>query len=592
MCGINAIFNPKGIEQSHIAIVQKMNFEMVYRGPDSQNIWNNEYLVFGQVRLSIIGIENGNQPIFSSDKSIVLICNGEIYNYIELKQELEEDGFHFQTNSDCEVILYLYQKLGVECLDLLRGMFAFCLWDDKKKELFVARDRMGKKPLYFSHSTNGIVFSSEIKSIAKHFLSDFSLNEQEVINSLKYSFPLDHVQTVINEVQKVQPGEYLKIKGDKIERKKYWNILNIKRGILEETNYVEKTHSILQDSIDIRLRSDVPIALLLSSGIDSCSIAALAKKNRDEVHAITIGYKESGKNDEREIARKFAKEKGLIYHELELDESDFYQYFEEYTAIIDEPVCDIASIAQFAIYKKTKELGFKVLLSGICGDELFYGYPWHNQFGTDWESYLQLKRFFPINSWKGMAAMTKSIYDNKSNLNRYFKSSIEKHFAKLYLEDFKAFVKKIPDHSSIKINDLQEFSYYDSTKNGVDNTYHFLLKEWLINNCFYLADKLAMGNSMEVRAPFADHKLIEYVMSIPFDVIFNARNPKGFLKKVMEKDLPEYILQMPKKGFAPPLGYIDKITKSYNSKFFNSKLFNYNQVVTDKILSNYFNPEI
>jgi asparagine synthase (glutamine-hydrolysing) len=588
MCGINAIFNPKGIEQNHIDIVQKMNIEMIYRGPDSQNIWNNECLVFGQDRLSIIGVENGDQPIFTSDKSIVLICNGEIYNYIELKQELEEDGFRFQTNSDCEVIIHLYQKLGVECLKLLRGMFAFCLWDDIKKELFVARDRMGKKPLYFSHSTHGIVFSSEIKTITKHFLSAFSLNEQEVINSLKYSFPLDHIKTVVNEVEKVQPGEYIKIKGDKIERKKYWNIFNLKRGVFDETNYVEKTYSILKDSIDIRLRSDVPIALLLSSGIDSCSIAALAKKNRDEVHAITIGYKESGKNDEREFAKKFAKEKGLIYHELELDESDFYHYFDEYTAILDEPVCDMASIAQFAIYKKTKELGFKVLLSGIGGDELFYGYPWHNQYGTDWESFLQLKRFFPINSWKGLAAITKYIYDNKSNLNRYSKSSVEKHFAKSYLNEFNSFVKILPDDSPIKINNLQEFFYYDSTKNGVDNTYHFLLKEWLINNCFYLADKLAMGNSMEVRAPFADHKLIEYVMSIPFDVIFNIQNPKGFLKKVMEKDLPDYILQMPKKGFAPPLGYIEKITKSYNSKFFNSKLLNYNQVVTDKILSNYF----
>ena len=587
MCGINVVYNSINISQQHNSIVEKMNNEMLYRGPDAQIVWNNDKVVFGHNRLSIIGVDNGSQPLFNNDNSLVLVCNGEIYNYLELKNELESDGINFKTESDSEVILYLYDKYGTDLFSHLRGMFAFCLWDEEQQQLLIARDRMGKKPLYYANGSMGIAISSEIKSITNHFLSSFSINELEVTNALKYSHPLDSNKTIINEVVKVEPGEFVIFKGDSIKKNKYWSINEIKKTKRENIDYLNQTYSLLKESVDIRLRSDVPVAILLSSGIDSCSVAALAKQCREEVHAITVGYKSRGTSDERMVAQKFAKEKRIIYHEIELDQKDFENYFEEYTSVIDEPVCDIAAIAQWGIYKKAKELGFKVLLSGIGGDELFYGYQVHNQFGKNWSVNKEIRKFFPMNSWKGNIALAKYILSNKKELNSYFKNNIEDHFTRYYKSSFESFLSSFENNLDFALIN-KELSFNDSTKNGVENIYSFLLKEWLINNCFYQTDKLAMGNSVEVRAPFADHQLIEYVLSIPFDKLYFPTNPKGFLKNTMKNDLPDYILNAPKKGFTPPMDYVDNIVKKYNSKFFKSSIFDFNQVVTDKILSNYY----
>ena len=473
MCGINAVFNSIGVSEEHISIVGKMNNEMLYRGPDAQVVWSNENVVFGHNRLSIIGLDNGNQPLFNKDNTLALICNGEIYNYLELKAELEEEGVQFHTESDCEVILYLYEKMGTVFLSKLRGMFAFCLWDEANQQLLIARDRMGKKPLYYARGAKGIAISSEIKAITHHFLSCFSINSLEVTNALKYSHPLDTLNTVVNEVDKVQPGEFILFKVDSFIKRKYWDINAITKSGRLNNDYSKQSYSLLKESVDIRLRSDVPVAILLSSGIDSCSVAALAKQCREEVHAITVGYKSKGAADEREIAQKFAKEKNIIYHEIELDQQDFENYFEEYTSVIDEPVCDIAAIAQWGIYKKAKELGFKVLLSGIGGDELFYGYKVHNEFGENWTINQEMKQFFPMNSWKGNIAFAKYIFQHKKAFNSYFKQSLEKHFTRYYSASFESFV------NSFKRDDFtfedRPLSLNNSNKNGIENIYSYLL---------------------------------------------------------------------------------------------------------------------
>jgi len=584
MCGINVIYNPSFISEKHISIVERMNSEMVYRGPDAQKVWHDENVVFGHVRLSIIGLDNGAQPLFSTDKNLVLICNGEIYNYIELKEKLQQQGFEFKTESDCETILFLYKMYGLDFVHHLRGMFAMVLWDKSQNKIIVARDRMGKKPLYFARGKNGLVLSSEIKSITKYFFKNFSYNNLEVTNALKYSYPLSEHKTIINEVEKVKPGELVIFKNDSIERKRFWKI-DKKTKKSNYSDYKKVTYELLKESVSIRLRSDVPVAVLLSSGIDSTSIAALAKESREEVHAITVGYKDQGHNDERELARRFAKEKGIVFHEIELDQNDFKKYFDEYTSTIDEPVCDVAAIAQWGIYKKAKELGFKVLLSGIGGDELFYGYPLHSKLGEAWTINEGLKQFFPIHSWKGVLAITKYIIQNKKLLNYYSKNSIEALLMIYSSKKFKLFKLDL-DSSNFQLEDL-ETKFKDFNGNGVEKIYAYFLNEWLINNCFYQTDKLAMGNSVEVRAPFADHKLIEHVMSIPFETKYNSSIPKYFLKEIMKNDLPDYILNMRKKGFSPPIDYIDEIVEGYNSTFFKSKLFDYNQVLTDKILTNY-----
>ena len=583
MCGINAIYNSIGISQQHIGIVEKMNNEMLYRGPDSQVVWNNESIVFGHNRLSIIGIENGSQPLFSLDKSITLVCNGEIYNYLELKDELIKKGYKFNTSSDCEVIIYLYQEYGLELFKRLRGMFAFCLWDANKKLLLASRDRLGKKPLYYSRSSNGIVFSSELKAISKHFLSSYNFNYSSIRHTLKYSHPIDMVDTHINEIKKIRPGEYIIVKDDCISNQLYWNSNKIKTINTDYNTAKKRTLEILTESVELRLRSDVPVAILLSSGIDSTAVAALAKKCRQEIHAITVGYKGNHASDERELAQKFAKEYGLIWHQVELDEKDYLDYFEEYSAVIDEPVCDVAAIAQWGIYKKAKNLGFKVLLSGIGGDELFYGYGSHNEYSENWQKTLKITEYFPINNKLGFIAFTKYIFSNRKSLNNFSLNSPINHLAKYYIKDFEAFKFNWPD--SLKNEQIDELSdIFSKKETAIEKLYKYLYDIWLINNCFHQTDKLGLGNSVEVRAPFADHILNEYILSLPLEIKYKPNHPKWLLKETMKDILPEYILNNPKKGFTPPSDYINHIIKSYDSKFYSLKLNNFNQVLTDKIL--------
>ena len=353
----------------------------IIEGPDDSGIWNDEKCGLAQRRLSIIGLEKGKQPLFNENKSLVLICNGEIYNYPELKNDLTSKGHIFESDSDSEAILHLYEEYGFKSLDYLRGMFVFCLWDSNKNRLFVARDRIGEKPLYYSQIPNGVVFSSELKAILKNYIKNPQLNIDELALTIRYSTPISKKDTFIDQIKRVEPGQYIIVSMDGIQKFYYWkrNLITTFIGSFDEAK--QETLRLIRESVDINLRSDVPIAVLLSGGIDSSTIAAIAKETGREIHTITAGYKGNHYCDEREAAKRFAHEKGLIYHEIELNESDYLDCFEEFTQYIDEPICDAASIAQWALYKKTRELGFKVLVGGMGGDELFYGYPYWNKLG-------------------------------------------------------------------------------------------------------------------------------------------------------------------------------------------------------------------
>ena len=362
MCGISTLYRYTQISDTDIRKLHQMNDEMHYRGPDDRGVWNDETCCMAQVRLSIIGLERGKQPLFNEDKSLVLSCNGEIYNYIEIKKELTEKGHIFNSDSDSETILHLYEEYGVECLKYLRGMFAFCLWDTRKKQLFAARDRIGEKPLYYSEIPCGVVFSSELKAIVKSFIDEPQIDLERLAEPIRYTSPIHSRETYINQVKRVEPGQYVLVSRQGVLKHHYWqrDLTPAFSGSFEEAK--AETLRRMRESVDICLRSDVPIAIMLSGGIDSSAIAAFAKETGREVHTITAGYKGQHACDERDIAKQFASEKGFIYHEIELDENDFGDCFDEYTARMDEPVTDIAAFAQWALYKKVQSLGFKVLL--------------------------------------------------------------------------------------------------------------------------------------------------------------------------------------------------------------------------------------
>lgn len=594
MCGISAIYRYSQISESDVRKLHLMNEEMKYRGPDDRGLWNDEKCGLAQVRLSIIGLQKGKQPLFNEDKTLVLVCNGEIYNYIELKQELLGKGHIFNSDSDSETILHLYEEYGENCLQHLRGMFAFCLWNTKKKQLLVARDRIGEKTLYYTQIPCGIVFSSELKAILKYHIGKPQVNGKCLAEPIRYTSPLSKNQTFIDQIYRIEPGQYLLVNNNGFSKYNYWkrNLLKNFDGSSQEAR--KETFRLMQESIDVCLRSDVPIAVMLSGGIDSSSIAALAKETGREVHTITAGYKGQHSCDERDVAKRFAKEKGLIYHEIEMVRTDFSQCFEEFTQHMDEPVTDFAAFAQWALYKKVKNLGFKVLLSGNGGDELFYGYRYWNELAESLRIHREHQGFFP---WKGIskkkeflkfflknwqyityAGYPKKIHDSSVNFWMY--------------NDYKRFAQDASFKCEGEVQSFKDIDVHFSFGNTLpgdelDYIYRFLFDKTMTMAYLYLSDRLGMGNSVEIRSPFLDYRLVEFVSSLPKEITYRKDNPKFFLKDIMQGILPEYILNAPKKGFTPPASFIEDVSLGYNYKFFNSGFKFYNSVLADRIVSLY-----
>lgn len=589
MCGISIVYRYTKLTEDDKNKLVLMNQEMAYRGPDENGMWNDEKCGLAHARLSIIGLHNGRQPILNEDKSLVLVCNGEIYNYIELKQELIRKGHLFCTDSDHETIIHLYEEYGVKCLNHLRGMFAFCLWDIKKKQLFAARDRIGEKTLYYSQIPCGVVFSTELKAILKHYIEKPQVNMQVLAESLRYNYPLNPRDTHIEQIKRVEPGQYLIVDENGAQIHFYWkrDLTPLFKGTFEDAK--AETLRLMRESVNICLRSDVPVAVLLSSGIDSSSVAALTREAGREVHVITAGYKGSFDCDERKTAKRFAKEKGLIFHEVELDVADFYDYFFEYSKYIDEPVCDVSSMSQWALHKKAKELGFTVLLSGLGGDELFYGYPYWNRIADSLALKHEHQALFPYKgvSKKMLFIKFLLVHWRFVLFAGYPYSASDRAISNWVYDDY----KKFAETGSFLLNDemfafknIDVHSPFGEKKDGIDQIYGSLFSTFMINLCLYLTDRQGMGNAVEIRSPLIDYKLVEFVSSIPLLMKYKKERPKYFLKETLKGILPDYILCGEKRGFTPPLSYIKQIVEKYDYQFLKSESKFFNSILADRLL--------
>lgn len=590
MCGISAIYRFTQISDSDKAKLAAMNREMHYRGPDENGVWTDETCGLAHTRLSIIGLDNGKQPLFNEDKSLVLICNGEIYNYVELKKELTDKGHVFNSDTDSETILHLYEEYGVKCLDHLRGMFAFCLWNTRTKQLFAARDRIGEKTLYYSQLPTGIVFCTELKAIQKYYLFKTQINAHALAESVRYNYPIDLKNTWIEQIKRLQAGEYVLVDSNGLELHKYWkrDITPRFKGTVEEAK--TEILRLMRESVNISLRSDVPVAVLLSGGIDSSAIAALAKESGREVHVITAGYKGQHDCDEREVAKRFAAEKGLIYHEVELDAGDFQNIFWEYSQYIDEPVCDISSMSQWALYKKAKAMGFTVLLGGLGGDELFYGYPDANQIAESLKIKHQHQALFP---WKGMdkkKAFLKFLFKNWQYIlyAGYPIKINDKTTVDWTYDDYMKFAETAVleyKNEMIVFKEIDVHVSYEDGKCEIDQLYTSTFDTFMTTLCLYLADRQGMGNSVEIRSPLIDYKLVEFVSALPLEMKYNKENPKYLLKETLKGIVPDYILQAQKRGFTPPLSFIHELVANYEYKFLKSDSKFFNSVLADRLLS-------
>lgn len=593
MCGISAIYRQSLVSVNDVEKLGRMNAQMKYRGPDDEGVWHDERCGMAQVRLSIIGLQKGKQPLFNEDKSLVLICNGEIYNYVELKQDLIAKGHIFDSESDSETILHLYEEYEDNCVDYLRGMFAFCLYDTKRKRMIAARDRIGEKTLYYAQIPCGVVISTELKAILKEYIPQPQVNIQHLLEPIRFTGPIDMEHTFIEQINRVLPGQMIMVDEDGLRSRIYWKRCHTGdfSGTIKDAK--AETLRLMQESVDLCLRSDVPVAVMLSGGVDSSAIAALAKQTGREVHTITAGYVGDFACDERDVAKRFAKEQGFVYHEVVLDREDYNSCFDELTQYIDEPITDAAAIAQWALYKKVKSLGFKVLLGGMGGDELFYGYPAWNALGESLAIRREHESLFPWNTKQKKLKYLRFLTKHwKHVLWAGYPAKLADSSVAWWLEpDF----RKAITNASLKLDgDTTDLDPYCVQADfpicplgqELDVVYDHAFDHVMVGAYLYLSDRLGMGNSLEIRSPIIDYKLVEHAMSLPHSIRYTSGSPKQYMKDVLAGIVPDYILYASKRGFTPPNEYVLDVAKNHKYHHIQTPCGFYNTALADQVLRN------
>jgi asparagine synthase (glutamine-hydrolysing) len=594
MCGICGIYGHSDKE-----LLKKMTNIMAHRGPDDKGYFLDKNIMLGQRRLSIIDLKTGKQPIFNEDGSIVVILNGEIYNYIELKKELEYKGHEFSTKSDTEVIVHAYEEYGEKCLTLFNGMFGLALYDLNKKKLILARDRVGIKPMYYTKINKKVIFGSEIKSIL-----EYSEVKREVDKDAFHDFINIRynpgIRTMFKGISKLLPGHYIICDdNNNIKIKKYWDLkINIKDNGIKY--FEKKLDENLKNSIKIQLRSDVPVGLLLSSGLDSSTLAAYASKFSDKIKTYTMGFGES--TDECDAAQKIANHLGLEHKNL-IIKNDFLKDFKKLIWHMDQPK---RNLYPYYIYNKLKG-NVKVVLSGLGGDELLGGYTFRYKYMLNAQKFRKLipqsswmKKIlkkpvkYGINSWVKFNSekgnIIKDIYLDKLNniLNIYTDSGT---YYKITTADsgFNAIQFKEQIYSSQMKNvigpHVRHFDQYFKQNNSlIDNTYLAEFKEKLPNDFLVVDDAMSMANSVESRVPFLDNKLIDLCFSMPNKYKFNGNVGKLILRKNIKKLLPEKLLFKGKLGFS---SNTHSIYKNELRQIAQEKLIN-GQAVKNKFIKKEF----
>jgi len=542
MCAIFGIIGPYDENQAKHALAK-----LSHRGPDFCGIEQKENLFFAHQRLSIQDINaRSHQPM--KHKNILVSFNGEIYNFKELKNTLSCD-FRFKTASDSEVIIASYLKWGVEFVNHLRGMFAIALLDNNTLYLF--RDRLGKKPLFYTMQNDSFIFASEIKALVV-FLKKHKLNDDALLSYLSFLAPTPP-HTFFEGINKLACGEYLVFKDKKIKIKRYFDLLDTKPNtITDKDEALCVLQNLLEQSISLRLQSDMPIASLLSGGIDSATMNYYAKKYSKPLKTYTLGYKEFKKYDERENAKNTAHFLSIPNRHVEISQDDFILACGNVLDSIDEPLNDPATVPLYLLFKEIKKDGYKVVLSGEGSDELFLGYRQYFEY-LDIEKASALlhknwlKKYFHSNfSMNREWEWYKRIFDE----SLLFRTSGEKFTD---LQKNILMKRNIKDNESLKYIHAYRKRFEESlhTDNSIWYSYvdlnlfqaeHFLTK----------LDRVSMAHSIESRTPFLDHKLSSAIFSISPHLRYEDKTTKSLLKQIMKNKLSDEILTRKKKGFSNP----------------------------------------
>lgn len=561
MCGICGVIKQenKPVDREFL---KKITGAIVHRGPDEDGYFLFNNVGMGIRRLSIIDVLGGHQPIHNEENSIVVICNGEIYNYIELKDRLVKQGHIFKTNSDVEVIVHLYEDKGEDFVDELRGMFAVAIYDLNKKKLVLARDRLGIKPLFYYFKNGLFLFGSEIKAIKQYPGMQNHVSLTAVSDYLTYLY-VPGPDTIFEDIYKLPPACLLIFEKDKINIKQYWELDYRKNKRQDEAYYVENLRSLLTETIRMHLMSEVPLGAFLSGGMDSSAIVALMSEvSGQAIKTFSVGFNAKG-FDELEYARLVAKEFGTEHHEINLD-PDIIKLLPALVAHFDEPFADSSLIPTYLISEFARKK-VTVCLSGDGGDELFAGYSWtrRQKFINDYKNLPRIAReiikrillsqdYQPDRRNTLLDKIARFVYDSELSLEDSFLRRrtcfSQKMKSSLFTENILGSLGSYQSASRI----LGLFS-----KNFIDNDIEKLLfvdtKTYLPDDCLCKVDMMSMKNSLEVRVPFLDHKVVEFVSSIPLEFKLKGRISKYVLKKTLKGVLPQQILKQRKLGFTIPL---------------------------------------
>ena len=576
MCGINVIISK---EKNKDKIIKKMNDRIIHRGPDAEGYFVDDYVALGQRRLSIIDLEGGIQPMYNEDGSIVIVFNGEIYNYQDLKGELTNHDF--STNSDTEVLIHGYEEWGVNLLDKLRGMFSFCIYDIKNNEIVLARDHFGIKPLYYYKSKDCLLFGSEIKSFLEYPSFVKELNKEMIGAYLTFSFTPGE-NTFFKNVYKVKPGHYIKInaKTRKMEENSYFKLRFSKTDKSYE-EVVEDISIVMKDSVNHHLISDVEVGSFLSSGIDSSYLVSLARPNK----TYTVGY-DINKYSEIDLARDLTDKLGITNISDKISKEEYMNAIEDVFYHMDEPTTDACSIAVYFLSKLASN-DVKVVLSGEGADEFFGGY---NSY--DDHPYTKLPLFIR----KSVASICKLLPKNK--YTRYLIRrglsleegyvSINRNFYDDELDDILVYKDYLKNKDIVK--DIYE-EYRD--ENELNKKLAIDIKYWLPDNILNIVDKMTMAFSLESRVPFTDVEVFKLASTLTKNYKVRDKVTKVALREAAKKDIPNESYKKKKLGFPVPIrdwikesDFYDEIRTTFEMDIVD-ELFNKNNII--KLLEDHKN---
>ncbi|MES2678884.1 MAG: asparagine synthase (glutamine-hydrolyzing) [Bacteroidota bacterium] len=562
MCGIAGFIHINDQVAADGARLKKMTDCISYRGPDGEGTYVKNNLALGHRRLSIIDLSTGHQPMLSDDGKKVLVFNGEIYNYIELKEELVQLGHSFKTSSDTEVLIKSYEQWGPDCQNKFNGMWAFALWDENKQELFLSRDRIGEKPLHYCIYDNTFIFGSEIKSIFK-FGAPAEIRP-ELIEIYLTLTNIPAPDTFYKNIFKIMPGHYLLVKQGRVSEKKYWELPQVREDqmITDKALVYQTFENLFNDAVKIRMRCDVPFGAFLSGGLDSSGIVSvMAKNSAHQVKTFTIGFNDKA-FDESELAAEVAEKFKTEHHRGTVSPDNFKEAVARISHHYDEPFGDSSAIptdfvARYAAQK------VKMVLTGDGGDEALSGY----------NSYKGVKIASMINTW--LPDFFKNVMiAGIDAAAKIFKGALRYRLikvSKVLRTSRLPFHLRVAQQSAYTdLNDIKKLcagikglipveSYYEQLLSGCrfkDDFYKLMYVDYMHNlpNDFLVkVDRMSMANSIETRLPFLDYRLIEFMATVHKDVKMQGLEAKSVLRQTIGRQLPLSILSAPKRGFAIPL---------------------------------------